>query len=126
MDVSTTTDIPGGSPDDSGGRIGAGPALINYDPRMIPNLNLRDIAIETAAKSKIPLQLYSMEIGGYDGSAIHIHGTGVPSIVIGIPCRYAHSHNSIIARTDYDNAVKLTIALVKQLDRKTVDALIPT
>jgi len=126
LDVSTTTDVPGGNPDETGGKIGAGPALINYDPRMIPNLKLRDMAIETAAKFKIPLQVYSMEFGGYDGSTIHVHGIGVPSVVIGIPCRYAHSHNSIIARTDYDNAVKLTTALVKQLDKTSVAVLTPT
>jgi len=125
LDVSTTADVPGVDPDESGGKIGAGPALINYDPRMIPNLKLRDLAMETAAEWKIPLQVYSMEFGGYDGSVIHTHGTGVPTIVVGIPCRYAHSYNSIIARKDYDNAVKLTVALVKRLDKGTVASLTP-
>jgi len=125
LDVSTTSDAPGVNPDDSGGKIGEGPALINYDPHMIPNLKLRDMTIETAAKHKIPLQVYSMEFGGYDGSAIHIHGIGVPTIVIGIPCRHAHSYNSIIARADYDNSVKLVTELVKQLDNTTVAALTP-
>jgi putative aminopeptidase FrvX len=125
LDVSTTQDTPGGQPDTPGGKIGAGPALINYDPRMIPNLKLRDMTIETAAKLKIPLQIYSMEFGGFDGSAIHLHRTGVPTVVIGLPCRHAHSHNSIISRADYDNAVKLTVALVKKLDKKTVASFIP-
>jgi putative aminopeptidase FrvX len=125
LDVSTTQDTPAGQRDVSGGKIGAGPALINYDPRMIPNLKLRDMTIETAAKLNIPLQLYSMEFGGYDGSAIHLHRTGVPTIVIGIPCRHAHSHNSIVSRADYENAIKLTEALVKKLDKKTVTGFIP-
>jgi putative aminopeptidase FrvX len=125
LDVSTTTDTPGGQPDTQGGKIGAGPALLNYDPRMIPNLKFRDLTIETATKLKIPFQVYSMEFGGYDGSAIHLHRTGVPTVVIGIPCRHAHSHNSIVSRADYDNAVKLTVSLVRKLDKKTVAGLIP-
>jgi endoglucanase len=48
---------------------------------------------------------------------------GVPSIVMGVPCRYIHSHSGIIHRDDYDNAVKLLVAVIKRLDSKTVAGL---
>jgi hypothetical protein len=49
--------------------------------------------------------------GATDGGAIHVHGTGVPTVVIGVPARHIHSHGSIIHRDDYDNAVKLLVAV---------------
>jgi len=120
VDVSPIGDVPGIKPEDASNRIGAGPALVNYDPRMIPNLKLRDMVVALAAEQKIPLQITTMEFGGYDGSAIHLYKTGVPTVVIGIPTRHVHSHNAILRRDDFDNAVKLVAALVTRLDGKTV------
>jgi endoglucanase len=51
-------------------------------------------------------------------------GQGVPSISMGIPARYIHSHVSIISRKDYEQTVKLLVEVVKKLDKKTVDGLI--
>ena len=42
---------------------------------------------------------------------------------MGIAARYIHSHNSIIDRRDFDMTVRLLVAVVKRLDRKTVDDL---
>ena len=49
-------------------------------------------------------------------------GEGVPSLSLGIPSRYIHSHNSIIDLRDFEATVKLLVALVKRLDRKTVES----
>ena len=90
---------------------------------MIPNIKLRDLVVETAANLDIPLQYSLMPGGATDGAAIHMHGTGVPTVVLGVPARHIHSHGSIIHRDDYDNAVKLLIALVGRLDGGTVAGL---
>jgi endoglucanase len=44
-------------------------------------------------------------------------------VVIGVPARHIHSHSSIIHRDDYDQAVKLIVALVNRLDKTTVAEL---
>ncbi len=82
--------------------------------------------IDTARKKKIPFHLTSMERGGTDGGRLHISCTGVPSVVIGSPVRYIHSHNGIMSRKDYDNTVKLATEVIKRLDAKTVRGLYPT
>jgi putative aminopeptidase FrvX len=41
----------------------------------------------------------------------------------GVPARYIHSHSSIIHRQDYENAVKLLVALVSSLDAACVAGL---
>lgn len=61
--------------------------------------------------------------GATDGSAIHLHGTGVPTIVVGVPARHIHSHGAIIHRDDYDRAIQLITAVVAKLDQATVDDL---
>ena len=44
-------------------KFAGGPSLLLYDARMIPNLKLRDLVIDTAKKNKIPLQFTTMEGG---------------------------------------------------------------
>jgi len=106
-------------------KLGAGPLLLAFDATMIPNTKLRDLVIDTAEKKKIPYSMTTMDRGGTDGGRVHISNIGVPSVVIGPPIRYIHSHNGIMARSDYDNAVKLVFEVVKRLDKKTVEGLYP-
>ncbi len=116
-------DVPGIKPEQSSVKLGGGPALLLYDARMIPNLKLRDLVIDTAAALNVPLQFSNMPGGATDGGAIHVHGLGVPTVVIGVPARHIHSHGSIIHRDDFDHAVQLVTAVVAKLDAATVAGL---
>jgi endoglucanase len=120
-DTGIALDIP---PDsfDKEERLGGGVSILVFDATLIPNIDLRDLVIRTAETKKIPYHLTSMEKGGTDAGRMHITRTGVPSIVIGAPVRYIHSHNGILNRTDYDNTVRLITEVIKRLDRKTVDS----
>jgi endoglucanase len=113
-------DVPGIEDEQSAIKLGKGPSVLLYDRRMIPNLKLRDLVMSTAAELEIPLQMSLIEGGATDGGAIHLHKTGVPTVVIGVPARHIHSHSSIIHRDDYDRALTLLIELVKRLDADTV------
>jgi putative aminopeptidase FrvX len=79
--------------------------------------------LETGKKIGVSIQLSAIEAGATDGGAIHLHGTGVPTVVLGVAARHIHSHSSIIHREDYDNAVKLLTALIERLDATTTAAL---
>jgi endoglucanase len=116
-------DVPGIKPEESSIKLGGGPTMLMYDVRMIPNLRFRDLVLEIAKQIGVPIQLSAIEAGATDGGVIHLHGTGVPTVVIGVAARHIHSHSSIIHRDDYDNAVKLLIALVEKLDATTTAAL---
>jgi endoglucanase len=113
-------DVPGIKPEESSVKLGQGPTVLIYDARMIPNQKLRDFLMDTAAELEIPLQASYVEGGATDGAAIHLHNTGVPTVVIGVAARHIHSDSSIIHRDDYDNAVKLLVELVNRLDAETV------
>lgn len=116
-------DVPGIKPDESSIKLGHGPTVVLFDARMIPNIRFRDLVLETANQIHVPVQLSTIEGGATDGGVIHLHGTGVPTIVIGVAARHIHSHSSIIHRDDYDNAVKLVSALIDRLDGNTVTSL---
>jgi len=122
LDVTVAQDVP---PDGfkKTEKLGSGAAILVYDGGMIPNQRLRQLAIKTAEEKKIPYHMTSLVRGTTDGAAIHVSRSGVPTVFIGIETRYIHSHNSIIYRKDYDNVVKLAAAVVKKLNKKTVDSL---
>ena len=122
VDTGIAQDVP----PDGGGKVeklGGGPSILIFDAGMIPNLKLRDLTIRTAEKKKIPFNLTYMERGATDGGKIHVTRAGVPSVVIGPPVRYIHSHNGLMHRRDYENTVKLACELIAQLDAKTVASL---
>lgn len=123
LEVDIAGDVPGIKPEESAVKMGGGPTLLVYDARMIPNLKLRDLVIATAEELEIPLQFSAMPGGGTDGGMIHIHNEGVPSVVLGVPTRHIHSHNAILCRDDYDQALRLVVALVEKLDAETVAGL---
>ncbi len=123
LEADIAGDVPGIKKEQSSVRLGSGPALSVFDARMIPNVALRHLVIDTAAEEGIPLQFSNMPGGSTDGGAIHLNHIGVPTVVVGVPSRHIHSHGSIIHRDDYDNAVKLVTALVAKLDAATVAGL---
>ena len=121
LDVGIAHDTPGTEGDE---KLGGGPLVVIYDSTNIPNRRLRDLVIDTAEKLETPLQFEAVDRGGTDAGRIHLTGEGVPSLSMGVAARYIHSHVSIIDRRDYEATVKLLVALVKRLDRKTVESLI--
>ena len=117
-------DLPGANSDTLQGKLGGGVQIRLYDPSMIANPRLTELTIETATAHQIPHQIAVRTSGGTDAGAIHQVGRGVPSIVLGVPARYVHSHVSIINIDDYRAALDLLLYLIPQLDASTVDSLV--
>jgi endoglucanase len=123
LEVDIAGDVPGIKPEQSSIKMGKGPSVLLYDRRMIPNLKLRDLVLEVAGEQGVPLQFSAMEGGATDGGVIHLHKTGVPTVVLAVPTRHIHSHSAILRRQDYDQALRLLVALVRRLDQATVASL---
>lgn len=113
-------DVPGVRPEESAVRLGKGPSIIFYDRRMIPNLKLRDLVMDTAQELGIPVQTSALEGGATDGGVVHLHKVGVPTIVLAVPARHIHSHSSIVHRDDFDHCVSLVGAVLQRLDAAKV------
>lgn len=116
-------DTPGFSRAESQGRLGGGVQIRLFDPSAIMNPRLAELAIRTAKEEGIPHQVTVRRSGGTDAGSFHLAGEGVPSVVLGVPSRYIHSHNAIIDVNDYLHMVALATALARRLDESTVKGL---
>jgi endoglucanase len=123
LEADIAGDVPGIKAEESAVKLGKGPTVLLYEARMIPNGKFRGLIMDTAQEIGVPLQTSAIEGGGTDGGAIHLHDTGVPTAVLSVPARHIHSHSAIIHRDDYDNAVKLLVAVIEKLDAGTVAGL---
>jgi putative aminopeptidase FrvX len=123
LEVDIALDTPG-SMEGNPGKLGAGVSICVYDATLIPNARLRDHVVAVAKRKKIPYQFSAVPYGGTDGGRVHLHAAGVPTIVVAVPARHIHSAAGIIARKDFDNAVKLVTGVVATLDAKTVAGLV--
>jgi putative aminopeptidase FrvX len=125
LDVGIAGDTPGiaDSANMPNAKCGKGPTIVIYDGSMVPHTKLRDLVIDTAEEEGIPYQYDAISGGGTDAGRAHLVHQGVPSLVIGFPTRYIHSHASIIHHDDLHHAAKLLAAVVKKLDQKTVEWL---
>lgn len=123
VDVTVATDTPGIGDNDVATKtyLGKGPVIGFYDASMIPHIPFRDLVVQTAVENNIPYQVEVMSGGGTDAGKIHVFRQGVPSVVIGIPVRYIHSHVGLAHLDDYQNAVELITALVKKIDSETLN-----
>ena len=122
-EVSVASDVPGSTQDGSYSELGKGVALCIRDAGLIPNRRLRELVAGVAEEAGIPIQYVTMERGTTDGTRVQVHGEGVPTLYIGPPTRYIHSHAGLIDADDFDNAVKLLVEVTKRLDQNTVAGL---
>lgn len=123
FDTGIAGDMPGVDPDRARGVLGKGPDIILYDASMIPHRGLRNLVIDTAKEHDIPVQIDCISAGGTDAGRIHLSGHGVPSLTMGIPVRYIHTHASILNIDDFHHAVELVVQVLKRLDAETVQKL---
>lgn len=114
LDVGLATDMPGVE-GESKVDLGGGPIIYAMDAGTIGHRRLTSFAIDLAEKKKIPHQLSVMEGGSTDARVISLHGRGVPSLVLGIPARYIHSHAGLIHTDDYDASLKFILEVLKAL-----------
>lgn len=123
LDTGTAGDTPGMTPQEADSELGKGPQVLIYDASMIPHKGLRDFVVEIAEEEGIPFQYTVIKGGGTDAGAQHQSLDGIPSIAITIPVRYLHSHTSIIHEDDYKYTVQLVTAILKRLNRESVDRI---
>ena len=123
VDVGIPGDTLGMRPSEAQTKLGKGPSILLYDASMVPHRALRDFVIDVAEEENIPYQFDAMAGGGTDAGKMHLWDQGVPSLVIGIPTRYIHSHAGIVHREDLRQAVRLLKSVIQRLDEATVKRL---
>jgi endoglucanase len=120
LDVGIAKDTPG---TDGSVKMGGGPLILIYDSGLIGHGPLRDLFINTAKENNIPIQIDALKRGGTDAGPMHLAHSGSPAISLCMASRYIHSHTSMISKSDFENTVKLVVAVIKKLDKKTVNQI---
>ncbi len=115
LEATTAADIPSSSGEKKVCQCKKGPVVSFMDKRTIYDNELYKLTFDTAKEEGIPCQTKTVVAGGNDSGAIHISGDGVRTISISLPCRYLHSPSCVIAKEDFENANKLTAALIKKV-----------
>jgi endoglucanase len=116
-------DVPGDRPEETQVKLGAGPGMFLYDSSTIANRKMVAFTKKTAAAKGLPLQADLVQGYGDDSAEMQTMNGGAPTINLVVPVRYTHSHNGIVNRQDFDQAVELVVAMLVQLDAKTVQEL---
>ena len=98
-----------------------GPMLRHFDRSMITNPRYQKFALDLANDKGIPVQESVRRGGGPKRAMLHVSNNGTPSIVIGNPVRYIHSHHGFCSYEDFDNAVKLAVEIVKTMNQNVLD-----
>jgi len=122
VDTGLANDVPGGESAEQA--LGKGPQILLYDGGLVPHQALREFVINVAKEENIPYQEAYIVGGRTDAGHMHLAHKGAASLSIGVPTRYMHSHTSIIHYDDYENTIKLMLAIIKRLDQETVDKIL--
>ena len=101
-------------------QLGKGPMLVLSDKSLIAPPKLTAWIESVATDAGIPLQLDMFSNGGTDGGAVHVSGTGIPTVVMGPATRYGHCAASIADCRDIIQTQQLLSALISHLTCETV------
>ncbi len=114
VDVTFATDQPGvelGELTDH--KLGSGPVLArgtNLHPQVF------ELLYTCAEEEEIPVTLESLgRATGTDADAFHISGSGIPTGLVAVPCRYMHSPVEMVSVGDLDAAARLIAAFAQRL-----------
>lgn len=104
----------------SHGAIGKGVQFRVIDGGMISNSRVLNYARKIADKNKIPYQIIARGKGSTNGSKYHLSGIAIPTLVIGIPTRYIHTHYSFSSLEDLKDAIKLGMLIATNITKEDI------
>ena len=108
---------------DSQSAIKKGPQIRHRDSSIVANPRFVKFARDIAKKLDIPFQDAVRVGGGTDAGKISIANYGVPTIIIGIPVRYVHTHYGFSALKDYKLAIEWASEIIKHLNKEVIESL---
>jgi len=121
VDVGVAMDTPGLESQQVPCEMDKGPIVVLLDSYMVPHAGLRSLVLSTARELGIPVQPVVSMGGGTDAGRFHLNGIGCPSIALGFATRYIHTHNAMMSRSDFEQAVQLAVELIKRLSRERIE-----
>ncbi|MCH4886333.1 M42 family metallopeptidase [Acidaminobacter sp. JC074] len=106
--------------DTAQGALGKGPQIRFRDNSYVAHHRFIEYAHKIAKEYKIPYQDAVRVSGGTNAGKIHLSNQGVPTLVLGVPSRYIHTHHSYASLEDFKNTVKLAVEIIHHLNDDTI------
>lgn len=106
------------------GCLKKGTQIRHRDNSMVGDPHFIRLAKDIARAENIPFQCAVRAQGGTNAGKIHVSNNGVPTLVLGIPVRYVHTHYCYSAVLDIDATVGLAVEVIKSLDGSKVKELL--
>lgn len=97
-----------------------GPMLRFMDKSIICSPRYQRFALDLAKSKGLAVQSSVREGGGNNGAIINTALDGIPSIVVGVPVRYIHSHYGITSYYDFEATVQLAVEIVKGMSQEII------
>ena len=97
-----------------------GPMFRHMDVSAICAPRFQRWALDLAAKEGIPVQEAVRQGGGNNAASIQTALIGAPSIVCGVPVRYAHATNCISTYYDFEMSVQMVMALLRNITEDVI------
>lgn len=91
-------------------KLGHGPAIYLSDAGTISDPRLVKYLASIGETYGIPFQFRQPGGGGTDAGSIHKQRSGIPSVSISVPGRYAHSAVLLARRSDWEHTLQLVYA----------------
>lgn len=90
------------------------------DKSYITNPAFLKYAHELAAKHEIPYQDTVRRGGSTNAGKISLSMRAVPTLVLGIPSRYVHTHYNFCAKEDFESTVRLAVEVIRNLTQERI------
>lgn len=118
IDTTSAGDTPMIKENESSLKLGAGASITVIEAAgrgIIVNEKIKDLFVETARSEKIKYQLDVLEGGMTDGAMINMNREGIPTGVLSVPARYAHSPTGVFSMDDLNSVIELAIKSLEKL-----------
>ncbi len=119
LEGTVAADTPGVPEQSRITRLGRGAALRLMDSSMITNRRFYSLLARAAERAGVAYQSQIVSGSATDAGRIHLHGRGVATGVVGVPCRYLHSPHLVLDLRDLEAAYRLTLEALRLISEQT-------
>lgn len=102
--------------------LGHGPQIRHRDNSYVAHHKFIAFAKKVADSNNIKCQHTVRLSGGTNAGKIHLSNEGVPTLVLGIPTRYVHTHYGYASFKDFQDTVSLAIELIRNLNPNIINS----
>lgn len=115
VETTTAADVPNIEESRQVCSLSDGAVISVMDRRTIYDKEMISLAFECAEKIGVKAQYKRAVAGGNDAGVIHSSRSGVRTLALSLPCRYLHSPNCVVNKSDCESVLMLARELANRI-----------